>query len=63
VLVVHEGPAGGAGQRGSPVVGAALGGHDIPLVVCGHVHWDRPVCPRRGGHVLNVDDRVVVLTA
>jgi hypothetical protein len=62
VLVLHEGPAGGAGQRGSPVIEAALAGHDIPLVVCGHVHWNRPVSPRRGGHVLNVDDRVVVLT-
>jgi Icc protein len=62
VLVVHEGPAAGAGQRGSPRVTAALDDHDIPLVVCGHVHWTRPVAPRRGGHVLNVDSRVVVLT-
>jgi Icc protein len=62
VVVVHEGPAAGAGQHGSPLVTAALDDHDIPLVVCGHVHWSRPVAPRRGGHVLNVDSRVVVLT-
>jgi hypothetical protein len=39
-----------------PLAGAAL----APILA--RCHWEPPVCPRRGGHVLNVDDRVVVLT-
>jgi hypothetical protein len=34
-----------------------------PLVLCGHVRWQRPLHTHEGGQVLNADSRVVVLTA
>ena len=40
---------------------AALGGQPT-LVICGHVHWDRPlVALASGPQLLNVDARVVLL--
>jgi Icc-related predicted phosphoesterase len=62
LLVLHEGPDGGEpGLRGNPELRAALG--DGPaLVICGHVHWDRPLVNLAGGaQLLNVDARVVLL--
>lgn len=60
VVVLHEGPPGGDGQPGNPSLVPLLDG--VALIVCGHVGWPRPVAPRRGGHVLNVDGRAIVLT-
>lgn len=61
VLVLHEGPAAGADQRGSPEVAAALTGRG-PLVLCGHVHWARPLAELPGGaQVVNVDARALVV--
>lgn len=62
VLVLHEGPDGGApGLRGNAELRAAVDG-GRPLVICGHVHWDRPLATLPGGtQVLNADARVVVL--
>lgn len=62
LLVLHEGPDGGApGLRGNHEVRAAVDGAPA-LVVCGHVHWDRPLTTLpRGTQVLNVDARAVVL--
>jgi hypothetical protein len=58
LLVLHEGPPGARGQRGHPGISAA-----VPFLACGHVHWDEPVFAHEGGVVLNVDARVVVLSA
>ena len=62
LLVLHEGPDGGeAHLRGNPDLRAALGGQPT-LVICGHVHWDRPlVALASGPQLLNVDARVVLL--
>ncbi|MDI2125869.1 metallophosphoesterase family protein [Yinghuangia seranimata] len=64
VLVLHEGPPGvRREQYGNPVIGGRLADDTSPaLTVCGHVHWDRPLARLGGGHVVNVDGRVVVLT-
>lgn len=62
VLVLHEGPEGGApGLRGNPELAAALGGGRA-LVIFGHVHWDRPLVTLAAGpQLLNVDARAVLL--
>lgn len=62
LLVLHEGPDGGEpGLRGNPEVRAALG-DGRPLVICGHVHWDRPLVTLADGpQLLNVDARAVLL--
>lgn len=63
LLVLHEGPAGGEQQWGSELVRTRVQPLD-GLVVCGHSHWDEPLFePATGPQVLNVDARVVVLTA
>lgn len=56
MLVLHEGPHGAHDQPGSASVRAATS--EVPLVICGHAHWRRPLA----GNVLNVDARVVVLS-
>lgn len=62
LLVLHEGPDGGEpALRGNPEVRAAVAGSKV-VVVCGHVHWDRPLVTLAGGaQVLNVDARAVLL--
>lgn len=61
VVVLHEGPAGGDGQRGNADLTPALAGRR-GIVVCGHVHWNRPLAELPGGgQVLNVDARAIVL--
>lgn len=61
VLICHEGPAGDAEQPGHPGVRALVEEHEVPLTICGHVHWDDPLAALPAGQVLNVDARVVVL--
>jgi Icc-related predicted phosphoesterase len=64
VLVLHEGPPGDrVGQPGNPSIGARLRACAPALTVCGHVHWDTPLARLGDGHVLNVDDRAVILTS
>ncbi len=62
MLVLHEGPDGGeASLRGNPEVRAAVAGSKA-IVICGHVHWDRPLVNLEGGaQLLNVDARAVLL--
>lgn len=64
VLLLHEGPAGSSpGQWGSAPVQRLLERRAPGLTLCGHVHWDEPVAPLGEGHVVNVDERVIVLVA
>lgn len=62
LLVLHEGPAGSfAEQRGNPALRELLRRQPM-LVVCGHVHWPRPLASFEGGaQVVNTDCRVIVL--
>ncbi|HEY4223785.1 MAG TPA: metallophosphoesterase [Myxococcota bacterium] len=64
LLVLHEGPSGGDGQRGNATVrDAIIDAASAPvLVACGHVHWRAPLADISAlVQVLNVDGRVVVL--
>ncbi len=65
VLVLHDGPDGNIkGQRGVASVRELLRKAPPCLVVRGHAHWDEPFAEFSGGlQVLNVDARVVVMTA
>jgi len=65
VVVLHHGPDAERGAlRGHEAVRHALDRSGELLVVCGHVHWRTPLADVRGGaQALNVDGRVVVLTA
>jgi Icc-related predicted phosphoesterase len=64
VLLLHEGPVGDRpGQLGRESIRRLLERRAPGLTLCGHVHWDEPVARLGDGHVVNVDARVVVLTA
>ncbi|WP_030435950.1 hypothetical protein [Actinoplanes subtropicus] len=64
VLLLHEGPVGERpGQLGRASIRGLLERRAPALTLCGHVHWDEPVAALGGGHVVNVDARVVVFTA
>ncbi|MCE9577970.1 MAG: metallophosphoesterase [Deltaproteobacteria bacterium] len=61
VLVLHEGPAGDADQLGHAEIRARIERGRVPLTVCGHVHWPRPLATHARGQIVNVDSRVIVL--
>jgi Icc-related predicted phosphoesterase len=62
VLVMHDGPDSGDGQRGSPRVREVVERLRPKLVVRGHAHWAQPLAElTTGTQVLNVDARLVVL--
>lgn len=65
VVLMHEGPEGTVpGQRGLSQVREILEEAGTVLVVRGHAHWPQPFAEFESGlQVLNVDARVVVLTA
>lgn len=61
VLVLHEGPDGGAGQRGNAMVHGMIADRKY-LVVCGHVYWPSPLYEfPSGSQVVNCDSRVLLL--
>jgi len=60
LVVLHEGPSGGERQRGNDRLRELLLGRRI-TVICGHVHWQRPLAELGAAQVLNSDGRVVVL--
>jgi len=62
LVVLHEGPTGDRGQRGSMAVRQAIGAMPPSLVVCGHRHWDEPTANIGGSQIVNVDARVLLLT-
>ncbi len=62
VLILHEGPTGDDDQLGDPDIRARIERGRVPLTICGHCHWPRPLATHRGGQIVNVDERVVVLT-
>jgi len=65
VLLIHEGPDGSEpGQWGLSRVREILSASDLKLVIRGHAHWDVPFAELPSGlQILNVDARVVVMTA
>ncbi|MEV6488812.1 metallophosphoesterase [Actinoplanes sp. NPDC051633] len=64
VLLLHEGPTGSRkDQLGRIAVRGELERRAPALTFCGHVHWAEPVAAVGDGHIVNVDARVVVLTA
>jgi hypothetical protein len=62
LLVLHEGPHGDQAQPGHREIRQVVEERGVPLTVCGHVHWDRPLAHHARGQILNVDTRVVVMT-
>jgi 3',5'-cyclic-AMP phosphodiesterase len=63
VVVLHQGPTGNELQRGSSLVTEAVLKNPVPLVVCGHVHWDEALATLGSKtQVLNVDMRAIILT-
>lgn len=63
LLVLHEGPdVPDADLPGEPALREALEvAEDRASVVCGHVHWKRPLARLGRRAVLNVDARILVL--
>ncbi len=63
LTILHEGPCGQEReQRGNVQIRKRIESSSPTLVVCGHVHWDKPLAQLGDSQVLNVDSRVVVLT-
>jgi Icc protein len=66
ILVLHEGPVGGEGeregQRGNAAIRELVEAGGVGLTICGHDHWRSPLAAHDHGQILNVDTRVVVLT-
>ncbi len=63
ILVLHQGPNGNESQRGSELIAKQIVKSQIPLTVCGHVHWDEALAIiGESMQVLNVDARAVLLT-
>jgi Icc-related predicted phosphoesterase len=63
VLVLHEGPDGGDGQRGSSTIRGIVEAGEVGLTICGHDHWHAPLAAHETGQILNVDTRAVVMIA
>jgi Icc-related predicted phosphoesterase len=63
VLVLHEGPHGDEDQRGNPTIRSLVEAGGVGFTVCGHDHWSSPLASHEHGQILNVDTRVVVITA
>ncbi len=62
VLVLHEGPNGGAKQRGDISIRARIEAANTQLTICGHRHWDHPLAMTADEkQFLNVDARVLLL--
>ncbi len=61
ILLLHEGPKGSDGRVGHSLISEIVEGNQIPLTICGHKHWDDPVCRTGGGILLNVHERVLVI--
>lgn len=61
VLLLHQPPRGGNGQRGDTRLSELLTDHPVPLTICGHAHWDHPLYTGPGGQILNVDKRALVV--
>jgi calcineurin-like phosphoesterase family protein len=61
LMILHEGPAGDSHQPGNVFIRDLLQRRPVPLTICGHAHWDRPVADLGAGYVVNVDARVVIL--
>lgn len=64
-LVTHEGPDGTqADQRGLEPLRGIVADSGIGLLIRGHKHWESPLAELPCGlQILNVDARVVILTA
>lgn len=61
ILVLHESPTGGPGQRGRDLVREVVA-ENVSLVVSGHVYWPEPLAVLSPSTVaLNVDGRAIVL--
>ncbi|MEZ4385121.1 MAG: metallophosphoesterase [Nannocystaceae bacterium] len=60
LIVLHEGPSGGEHQRGNDRLRELVDARRV-AVICGHVHWPRPLAELRAAQVLNADGRVIVL--
>ena len=65
VLVLHEGPGGAEedGQRGNRTIRELIEAGGVGLTICGHDHWRVALAAHAHGQILNVDTRVVVMTA
>jgi hypothetical protein len=62
ILILHESPTGGPGQRGRDEVKQTLVDSSVPLVACGHVWWRDPLASIGGAtQVVNVDGRALLL--
>jgi 3',5'-cyclic-AMP phosphodiesterase len=63
LLVLHEGPHGDDAQLGNSEIRAAIEAGEVPLTICGHVHWHDALADHAHGQILNVDARVLILQA
>lgn len=65
ILLLHESPKIEAhGLPGNPDIFEELEGAPVPLVCCGHIHWEQGLAELDDGpQVLNADGRAYIFTA
>jgi len=61
ILILHEGPRGGDGQRGNARIRHLVERAPAHLVACGHVHWPEPLATVGSSQCLNADSRAILL--
>jgi Icc-related predicted phosphoesterase len=62
ILLMHDGPDGGDGLRGSPRIRDVIERMQPELVVRGHAHWDQPLVELATGvQILNAHGRLILL--
>ena len=64
IILLHQGPEDETnGQLGDPEITAHLKSNGSGIVVFGHCHWRKPFIEIGKNQVLNVDNRLYVVTA
>ncbi len=62
VLITHESPMGGSGQKGKESIRKVMESNPPKLGLCGHVHWSKPLLQlSSSSQILNTDARAFLL--
>ena len=61
VLLLHESPRGDRHQRGNAAISDVIVKSAIPVLFCGHNHWENPLAQIGSTAVFNLDARALLI--